>query len=103
MVNGDEIGSLLVLADPGGTVHKRRAMVMLRLWEEFSNHARAEGEPLGGRGGRFMQAMAGLLKEPEVKFRQKLRRMCKHDASLLGVFETAPALRRRSSRKIRAV
>ncbi len=103
LVNGDDIGSLLVLANPGGTVHERRAMVMVRLWEEFSRHERAQGDPLGGRGGRFMQAMAGLLKEPEAKFRQKLRRMCKHDASLLGVFETAPASHRRSSRKIRAV
>ncbi len=82
LVNGEFSGPLAV-------EHGTRANPMLLLWQDFQKHERAIGEPLGGRGNRFIQSMAGLLKEDEAKFRQKLRRMCKRDENLAGVFETA--------------
>jgi hypothetical protein len=39
--------------------------------------------------------MTGLLDEDEEKFRQKLRRMCKHEDGLSDVFETASVVRMR--------
>ncbi len=82
----------------GRTQHASRATHVLLLWQEFQKHERTTGEPLGGRGNRFIQAMAGLLQEPEAKFRQQLKRMCKHESNLLGVFETATVVRMRRSK-----
>ena len=97
LVNGEFSGPLAVK-------HGTRANPMLRLWQDFQKHERAIGEPLGGRGNRFIQSMAGLLKEDEAKFRQKLRRMCKREENLLGVFDTASVARMRRSRpKLRPV
>jgi hypothetical protein len=76
---------------------------MLLLWGNFQKHERAVGEPWGLRGNRFIKAMADILKDDEVKFRQKLRRMCKHEDSLLGVFETASTPRRGSPQKPKLV
>lgn len=84
--------------------HGTRANPMLLLWEEFQKHERATDEPLGGRGNRFIQSMAGLLNEDETKFRRKLKRMCKRDENLLGVFETATVARMGRRRpKLRSV
>ena len=82
------ISPMIGVAYLGQNQHETRAKHMLRLWQEFEKHERATGVSLGGRGNRFMNSMAGLLKEDEAKFRQKLRRMCKHDDNLLGIFET---------------
>ena len=106
LVNG-ESSALITSGNIGGlgrTQHKARANPMLLLWQEFQKHERATSEPLGGRGARFMEAMAGLLQEPEVKFRQKLKRMSKHEEELLGIFETAPTARSgRGRSKLRPV
>ncbi len=99
LVNGRNNAFVDGIFECGGrTQYVTRAKHMLLLWQEFQKHERALNEPLGGRGIRFIHAMAGLLREPEAKFRQKLRRMCKHESSLLGVFETAPAVRMGRSR-----
>ena len=76
---------------------------MLLLWGNFQKHERAAGDPLGGRGSRFIKVMACLMKGDEVKFRQKLRRMCKHNYNLSGVFETASTPRRENPQKLRLV
>ncbi len=97
LVNGRN-SKLIITGIPecrGRTQHETRAKHMLLLWLEFQKHERAIGEPLGGRGTRFIQAMAGLLQESETKFREKLRRMCKHENNLLNVFETASVIRMR--------
>ena len=47
--------------------------------------------------------MARLMKDDEGKFRQKLRRMCKHNKNLSGVFDTASMPRRGTSQKPRLV
>ncbi len=100
LVNGRSSGGFHtgVSKCQGRTQHETRAKHMLLLWQEFQKHERAIGEPLGGRGARFIQSMAGLLQESEAKFRQKLRRMCKHEDNLLGVFETASVIRVRRGR-----
>ena len=97
LVNGKFSGPLAVK-------HGTRANPMLLLWQDFQKHERAISEPLGGRGNRFIKSMAGLLKEDEAKFRQKLRRMCKREERLLGIFDTASVTRmRRSPPKLRPV
>ena len=90
LVNGKTYDLASMTIKVGGhTRYADRATHMLLLWEEFQKHERASDEPLGGRGNRFIQAMAGLLKEDEARFRQKFRRMCKHEDNLFGVFEAA--------------
>ena len=106
LVNGKSSGVFItgVSECQGRTQHETRAKHMLQLWQEFQKHERAIGEPLGGRGDRFIQSMPGLLQESEMKFRQKLRRMCKHEENLLGIFETVSVIRvRRSRSKLRPV
>ncbi len=71
---------------------------MALLWQAFQRHERETGEPLGGRGGRFIKAMVEILGEDDSKFRQKLKRMGKHDDNLMGVFETASTPRPRKLR-----
>ncbi len=100
LVNGESIGFSGHFQCTGRTKYETRAKHVLWLWQEFQQQERAIGEPLGGRGNRFIQSMAGLLKEDEAKFRQKLRRMCKHDDNLLGVFDTASVAHMRRSRPI---
>ena len=84
----------------GWTQHEFRANQMLLLWGNFQKHERAAGDPVGGRGSRFIKVMACLMKGDEVKFRQKLRRMCKHNDNLSGVFETASTPRRGNPQKL---
>ena len=106
LVNGESIGFLPsgITRCRGRTQHETRAKHMLLLWQQFQEHERAIGEPLGGRGNRFIQSMTDLLKEDEAKFRQKIGRMCKHDNNLSAVFETASVVRMRRSRsKLRPV
>lgn len=98
LVNGP--GVLTLGTNVGLTQHEARANQMFLLWGSFQKHERAAGDPLGGRGNRFIKAMAGLMKEDEVKFRQKLRRMCKHNDNLLGVFDTASTPRRGTPNKL---
>ena len=106
LVNGSS-SALITRGNIGGwgqIPRKVRAKTMLSLWQEFQKHERATSEPLGGRGARFMKAMADLLQEPEAKFRQKLKRMSKHEEELLGIFETAPTARSgRGRSKLRPV
>ena len=105
LVNGRNNAFVDGIFECGGrTQYVTRAKHMLLLWQEFQKHERALNEPLGGRGIRFIQAMAGLLREPEPKFRDKLRRMCKHESNLSGVFDTAAATgKSRSRSKLRLV
>ncbi len=105
LVNGETYDLASMTIKVGGhTRYASRAAHVLRLWEKFQKRERAVGETLGGRGNRFIKSMAGLLKEDEAKFRQKLRRMCKHEERLLGIFDTASVTRmRRSPPKLRPV
>lgn len=84
----------------GERKHGARASAMAVLWKAFQQFERAAGEPLGGRGARFMKTMAEIFGEDETKFRQKLRRMCRHDDDLLLVFETAPSSKPRTLRPV---
>lgn len=105
LVNGETYDLASMTIKVGGhTRYTSRATHVLRLWEEFQKHERATDEPLGGRGNRFIQSMADLLKEDEPKFRQKLKRMCKHEENLLGVLDTASVAHvRRSQPNFRVV
>ncbi len=101
LVNGP--GFSMHVMNLGRTQHETRANQMFLLWGNFQKHERTVGDPLGGRGSRFIKAMACLIKEDEVKLRQKLRRMCKHNDNLSGVFETASTPRRGTPQKLKLV
>ncbi len=68
------------------------------LWRAFQRHECATRQRLGGRGGRFIKAMAEMPGEDNIEYRRKRKRMCKHDDDLMGVFENASTSRPRMLR-----